>query len=143
MVACKLWESRQGITVRSATACATSSHPTDQPGVAYLETPSSATAIPYGSGAPSSTRSSIRDRDRRERSLSHTEQEPGHPIIRTWLTSPQEAVDWAAALDTMVNRVVTLERVNRCHAQLIAHENERAVELNNKMNALVQVVQNN
>lgn len=95
----------------------------------------------HGSGAQSSIRSSSRDFDRRERSLSRTEPEVGHTIIRTWPTGPQEAMDWAAALDTMVNRVVTLERVNRSHAQLIADETERAVELNNRMNALVQVVQ--
>ena len=95
----------------------------------------------HGSGAQSSIRSSSRDFDRRERSLPRTEPEVGHTIIRTWPTGPQEAMDWAAALDTMVNRVVTLERVDRSHAQLIADGTERAVELNNRMNALVQVVQ--
>ena len=43
--------------------------------------------------------------------------------------------------DGLGNRVVTLERVNRSHAQLIADGNERAVELNNRLNAVVQVVQ--
>ena len=37
--------------------------------------------------------------------------------------------------------MVTLERINRSNAQLIADDTERAVELNNRMNALVQVVQ--
>ena len=92
------------------------------------------------SGAPSLNRSNSRDRDRRERSLSRAEPEPGHTIIWTWPTGPQQAMDWGPALDTMVNREVTIERVNRSHAQSIADENERTVELNNRLNALVQVV---
>ena len=72
----------------------------------------------HGSGAQSSIRSNSRDRDRSERSLSRTEPEPGHTIIQTWPTGPQEAMDWAAALDTTVRRVVTLERVNRSHCSV-------------------------
>ena len=65
----------------------------------------------HGSGAQSSIRSSSRDFDRRERSLSRTEPEVGHTIIRTWPTGPQEAMDWAAALDTMVNRRLRLNEL--------------------------------
>ena len=82
-------------------------------------------SLRHGSEATSAIRFNSCDRDRSERSLSRTEREPDHTIIRTWPTGPQEAMDWAAALDTMVNRVAPFERVNRSHAQLITDGNER------------------
>ena len=118
----------------------TTSH---RPGVTPLPIaiPPTAASFRHGSGAPSTIRSNSRDCDCSERSKSRTETETGHTIIRTWPTGPKKTMSWAAALDTMVKRVAILERVNRSHAHLIADENGRAVELNNRLDALVQVVQ--
>ena len=71
----------------------------------------------YGSGArPNRTNS--REAERRERSESRRS---GRTNVRTTPAGPQEAEDWADALDRSSNSLETVERLVRSHAQTLAN----------------------
>ena len=79
----------------------------------------------HGSGARPN-RTSSRDADRRERSQSRrSDLREGETIIRSMPSGPQEAMDWASALDTVVNNIATLDRLVRTHAHSISDNESR------------------
>ena len=66
----------------------------------------------HGSGAPYTIRDHAERRSAREETL-----RPDEAAVRVLTVGRQEAADWAAALDTFVNRLVTVERSVREQAQ--------------------------
>ena len=80
----------------------------------------------HGSGAPYTIRSTSRDADRAERRASREESlRPDEAAVRVLPVGRQEAADWAAALDIVVNRLVTVERSVREQAQCVASVKDR------------------
>ena len=110
------------------------SYASHRPGVTHLATPSTASAIRYGSGARtirSSERSYSRGRERqrsrdsrsgsRSVSVSGITEIPADDgttdaIVRMMPAGPEEARDWAAALDRVANSMATHERHQRSAA---------------------------
>ena len=84
------------------------------------------TSSRHGSGAPYTIRSSSRTQDRAERRSAREETlQPNEAAVRVLPVGPQEAADWAQALDTVISRIVTVERTVREQAQFISSVKDR------------------
>ena len=135
----------------AASARGTGGFASHRPGAAHVDTPMTASAIRYGSG-PRTIRSSERSDSRgRERSISResrtssrsasvpgiTEIPPDvgttDAIVRMMPAGPEEARDWAEALDRVANSMGTHENHQRSMAQAMAEQAERVAVLERKL----------
>ena len=145
-----------GQYIMQASARATGSYPFHRPGVTHLETPATATAIRYGSGAQSSSRSSERSDSRgRERRRSRnsrlvsrsvsasgiTECPPNvgttDAVVRIMPSGPEDTQYWNDALDRVADNMTTHERHQRTVAQAMAAYQERLAVLELKLEEAV------
>ena len=120
-----------------------SAHPSHRPGVTHMETPTTATAIRYGSGAPSfrgsersDSRGLERQRSRNSRTGSRSASAQGiteipqnvgtsDDVVRMMPAGPEEAQDLAHALDRDANSIATDARQQRKVAEVMAIYQER------------------
>ena len=102
--------------------------------------------VGYGSGARQGPRMSSPSRaeDRSERSQSRNrDNSVGVGVIRMEPVGEQEAADWSSQLRNVTNNMATFERLLRQHAQQIADNAEKAIELNDRINNLSNTVDSN
>ena len=94
--------------------------------------PNSSMPVQHGS-AEQSHRSRHRGRDGRVRSRDRTISATGS--IRLNPVEPQEHMDWMSVLEVVVDRIDTLERHTRLHAQRISHNHEGMNSVATKLSA--------
>ena len=135
----------------AASARGVESYASHRTGLTHMDTPSTASAIRYGSGARiirSSEEPDSRGRERRSSRDSRaascsasisgiTEIPPDvgttDAIVRKMPAGPEEARGWAAALDRVANNMATHEHHQRSVAQAMAAQTERVAVLERKL----------
>ena len=85
-----------------------------------------------GTHRSSGDRHGTAERGGRERDRHRPRSTPpgGHTqFVRFNAVGPEETMDWLAALDTVTNRLDTLERLVRLHAESVTNQNKEAINL--------------